>query len=101
MNINNINNLRDVKNDILKCFAHAVAQATDATEMSEANFLLKVQTVIPINKPYRKWKNKYKFKSTYFPIVSALGGIRNIFIWGSKYPLYLKYGHINEKIYLF
>ena len=42
MNINNINNLRDVKNDILKCFAHAVAQATDATEMSEANFLLKV-----------------------------------------------------------
>ena len=42
MNINNINNLRDVKNDILKCFAHAVAQATD---MSEANFLLNIKGI--------------------------------------------------------
>ena len=29
MNISNINNFINVKNDILKCFAHAVAQATD------------------------------------------------------------------------
>ena len=59
MDINNINSFRNVKNDILKCFAHAVAQATDVTEMlrqhvdqsgsechivgdmSVANFLLK------------------------------------------------------------
>ena len=33
MDINNINSFRNVKNDILKCFAHAVAQATDVTEM--------------------------------------------------------------------
>ena len=32
MNISNINNFINVKNDILKCFAHAVAQATDVTE---------------------------------------------------------------------
>ena len=59
MNMSNINNFIKVKNDILKCFAHAVAQATDVTEMlrqhvaqsgsechivgdmSVANFLLK------------------------------------------------------------
>ena len=31
MNISNINNFIKVKNDILKCFAHAVAQATDVS----------------------------------------------------------------------
>ena len=31
MNISNINNFINVKNDILKCFAHAVAQATDVS----------------------------------------------------------------------
>ena len=33
INTTNINSFRNVKNDILKCFAHAVAQATDVTEM--------------------------------------------------------------------
>ena len=33
MNISNINNFINVKNDILKWFAHAVVQATDVTEM--------------------------------------------------------------------
>ena len=59
MNISNMKNFVNAKNDILKCFAHAVAQATDVTEMlrqhvaqsgsechivgdmSVANFLLK------------------------------------------------------------
>ena len=31
MNISNTNNFINVKNDILKCFAHAVAQATDVS----------------------------------------------------------------------
>ena len=31
MNTSNINNFIDVKNDTLKCFAHAVAQATDVS----------------------------------------------------------------------
>ncbi|WP_290453028.1 hypothetical protein [Romboutsia ilealis] len=29
MNISNINNFINIKNNVLKCFAHAVAQATD------------------------------------------------------------------------
>ena len=33
MNISNMKNFVNAKNDILKCFAHAVAQATDVTEM--------------------------------------------------------------------
>ena len=33
MNISNINNFINVKNNILKCFVHEVAQATDVTEM--------------------------------------------------------------------
>ena len=42
MNISNINNFINVKNDILKCFAHAVAQATDEVvgDMSEANLII-------------------------------------------------------------
>ena len=41
MNISNMKNFVNAKNDILKCFAHAVAQATDEVvgDMSEANFL--------------------------------------------------------------
>lgn len=31
MNISNINNFRNVKNDILKCFANAVPQAMDVS----------------------------------------------------------------------
>ncbi|MDY2883474.1 MAG: hypothetical protein SOT71_12565 [Romboutsia timonensis] len=31
MNISNTNNFIKVKNDIFKCFAHAVAQATDVS----------------------------------------------------------------------
>ena len=33
MNKSNINNFKKVKNNILKCFDHAVAQATDVSEM--------------------------------------------------------------------
>ena len=46
MNISNINNFINVKNDILKCFANAVPQAMDVSvtvaKMSEANLLLKI-----------------------------------------------------------
>ena len=56
MNISNMKNFVNAKNDILKCFAHAVAQATDEVvgDMSEANFLYRIESLIYFKKSIYK-----------------------------------------------
>ena len=56
MNVSNINKLVLSVKKILKYFAHAVAQATDEVvgDMSEANFLYRIESLIYFKKSIYK-----------------------------------------------
>ena len=56
MNVSNMNKLFLSVKKILKYFAHAVAQATDEVvgDMSEANFLYRIESIIYFKKSIYK-----------------------------------------------